>query len=142
MTLDAAMGGSTNTVLHLLAIAQEADVGFGMSDIDRISRLTPCLCKVAPSSHYHLEDVGRAGGIFTILGALERAGRIDSGVGSVHVGRLGDAIAKQDIRRDGADDSARRRALAAPGGVRTVGAFLQDCYFDAVDADFWGGGIR
>jgi len=142
MTLDVAMGGSTNTVLHLLAMAQEAGVDFSMKDIDRISRTTPCICKVAPSSSYHVEDVGHAGGIFTILGALERAGRINSDVSTVHSKRLGDAIDANDIRRDSAIDAAKQRALTAPGGVRTTVAFSQDKYFEAADLDATGGCIR
>jgi dihydroxy-acid dehydratase len=142
MTLDVAMGGSTNTVLHILAIAQEAGVDFTMDDIDRISRVTPCISKVAPSSSYHVEDVGRAGGIFTILGALERAGRIHTDVGTVHTSRIGEAIQSEDIRRPSASESARQRALSAPGGVRTIVAFSQDKYFDAPDLDGEGGCIR
>jgi len=142
MTLDIAMGGSTNTVLHILAIAHEAQVEFTMSDMDRISRITPTLCKVAPSSSYHMEDVGRAGGIFTILGALERAGRIDTRVRTVHTETLGEALAVNDIRRDSADESAHARALAAPGGVRTTVAFSQDKYFEDADTDGERGCIR
>jgi len=107
MALDVAMGGSTNTVLHLLAIAHEAQVDFGMNDIDRISRQIPTLCKVAPSSSYHMEDVGRAGGVFTILGALDRAGKLNRDVRSVHSANLGDAIASNDIRLESADDQTR-----------------------------------
>ncbi|MFP6641035.1 MAG: dihydroxy-acid dehydratase, partial [Myxococcota bacterium] len=135
MTLDVAMGGSTNTVLHLLAAAHEAGVHFDMSDIDRISRATPFICKVAPSSHDHVEDVGHAGGIFTILGALERAGKIRSDTVTIHSPRLMDAIEREDIRRPGATEWAKRRALSAPGGVRTTLAFSQDKYFEALDLD-------
>ncbi len=142
MTLDIAMGGSTNTVLHLLAVAHEARVDFTMRDMDRISRVTPTLCKVAPSSSYHMEDVGRAGGIFTILGALDRAGLIDTSVGTVHAKTLADAIASNDIRREGADERARARALSAPGGVRTTVAFSQDKYYDEADIDGEAGCIR
>jgi dihydroxy-acid dehydratase len=142
MTLDVAMGGSTNTVLHLLAAAQEAGIDFTMKDIDRISRQTPCICKVAPSSSYHVEDVGRAGGVFTILGALERGGRLRRDVHSVHSASLEEALAGNDIRRDNHDDAARTRALTAPGGVRTVVAFSQDKYFDAPDLDGEAGCIR
>ncbi|MCP5039602.1 MAG: dihydroxy-acid dehydratase [bacterium] len=142
MTLDIAMGGSTNTVLHLLAIAHEAGVDFTMKDMDRISRVTPTLCKVAPSSSYHMEDVARAGGIFTILGALERAGRIDTGVRTVHAPTLGEAIAQQDIRRETAGEGAYARALAAPGGEHTTVAFSQDKHFDSTDTDAEGGCIR
>jgi len=142
MTLDVAMGGSTNTVLHLLAAAHEAEVGFDMGDIDRISRRTPNICKVAPSSHYHVEDVGRAGGIYTILGALDRAELIHRDVPTVHADTVGEAIDRNDIRRDGADDWARRRALSAPGGVRTTVAFSQDKYFETPDLDVEAGCIR
>ncbi len=142
MTLDVAMGGSTNTVLHLLAVAQEAGVDFGMADIDRISRCTPCICKVAPSSSYHVEDVAHAGGIFTILGSLERAGRINGDVSTVHSKRLADAIEREDIRRDTASEAAGKRALAAPGGVRTTRAFSQDKYFSEPDDDVEKGCIR
>jgi len=142
MTLDVAMGGSTNTVLHILAIAEEAGVDFTMEDIDRISRATPCISKVAPSSSYHVEDVGHAGGVFTILGALERAGHIHSDVGTVHTPRIGDAIDSEDIRRPTASAAAKRRALSAPGGVRTTVAFSQDKYFDAPELDGEGGCIR
>ena len=142
MTLDVAMGGSTNTVLHLLAAAQEAGVDFGMADIDRISRRTPCICKVAPSSSDHIEDVGRAGGIFTLLGALNRAGLLHTDVRTVHTPRLGDAIVREDVRSDVASDWARQRALSAPGGVRTTVAFSQDKYYEAIDADGVRGVIR
>ena len=142
MTLDVAMGGSTNTVLHLLAAAHEAGVDFSMKDIDRISRATPCICKVAPSSHDHVEDVGHAGGIFTILGALNRGGKIRPSVGSVHSPRLDEAISREDIRSDTASDWARKRALSAPGGVRTIEAFSQDKYFEEPDLDRETGCIR
>src|SRR4029077_18092908 len=115
MTLDIAMGGSTNTVLHLLAIAHEAGVPFTMRDIDRLSHRVPNICKVAPSSAYHVEDVNRAGGIFTILGALDRAGLIHRGVGTVHEKTLGAALDRNDIRRPGTTEAARTRSLAAPG---------------------------
>jgi dihydroxy-acid dehydratase len=142
MTLDIAMGGSTNTVLHLLAIAEEAGVNFRMSDIDRLSRRVPNICKVAPSSHYHVEDVHRAGGVFTILGELERAGLIHREVGTVHAKALGEAIDHQDIRRKTASPAAHDRALAAPGGVPTQVAFSQDKYFADVDSDQEKGCIR
>ncbi len=142
IALDIAMGGSTNTVLHLLAIAQEAGVDFKMSDIDRMSRRVPNLCKVAPSSNYHVEDVHRAGGIFTILGELERAGLINPDVPTVHSQSLGAAIAEHDIRRESASAAAKQRSLAAPGGVRTTLAFSQEKYFDSADEDAEGGCIR
>src|ERR1019366_5064281 len=120
IALDIAMGGSTNTVLHLLAIAQEAGVPFAMADIDRMSRKVPTLCKVAPSSQYHVEDVHRAGGIFTILGELDRAGLIHRGAATVHTRTLGEAIDDNDLRRKTATVAAKKRGLAAPGGVVVI----------------------
>src|SRR5512140_236946 len=119
MTLDIARGGSANTALHTLAIAHEAGGPFTMKDIDRLSLRVPNICKVAPSSNYHVEDVNRAGGIFTILGALDRAGLLRRDVGTVHAKTMGDAIDHQDVRRPTVLDAARRRSLAAPGGVPT-----------------------
>jgi len=142
MTLDIAMGGSTNTVLHLLAIAQEGGVDFTMSDIDRLSRRVPNICKVAPSSDYHVEDVHRAGGVFTILGELERAGLIHKNVHTVHAETLGQAIDENDVRRPTASVAAKRRALAAPGGVPTQIAFSQDKYFPDLDSNREKGCIR
>jgi dihydroxy-acid dehydratase len=142
MTLDIAMGGSTNTVLHILAIAHEAGVPFEMKDIDRLSRKVPNVCKVAPSSHYHVEDVHRAGGIMSILGELDRAGLIHRDVLTVHSESMGAAIDANDIRRPTATEGAKRRALAAPGGVPTKVAFSQDKYFGEADADRERGCIR
>jgi dihydroxy-acid dehydratase len=142
MVLDVAMGGSTNTVLHLLAIAQEAGVAFTMADIDRLSRKVPNICKVAPSSSYHVEDVHRAGGVFTILGELDRVGLVHRDVRTVHGRSIGDAIDANDIRRKTATTAARKRALAAPGGVRTQVAFSQDKYFPEPDVDVGQGCIR
>ncbi|GBD27666.1 Dihydroxy-acid dehydratase [bacterium HR30] len=142
MTLDIAMGGSTNTVLHILAIAHEAGVPFTMQDIDRLSRRVPNICKVAPSSHYHVEDVNRAGGIFTILGELDRAGLIHRDVPTVHTRTMGEAIDANDIRRPTASPEARQRSLAAPGGVRTTVAFSQSTYYADVDRDPVNGCIR
>jgi len=142
MTLDIAMGGSTNTVLHLLAIAHEAGVRFTMEDIDRLSRKVPNICKVAPSSQFHVEDVHHAGGILSILGELDRAGLIHREPPTVHVATIGEAIDLNDIGRPTATDAARRRALAAPGGVRTKTAFSQDTYFDEPDSDRQKGCIR
>jgi len=142
MTLDIAMGGSTNTVLHVLAIAHEAGVPFTMQDIDRLSRQVPNICKVAPSSNYHVEDVNRAGGIFSILGALDRAGLVHRNAGTVHAATMGDAIEANDIRRPTVSAAVRRRALAAPGGVRTTVAFSQDTYYAEADTDAAGGCIR
>jgi dihydroxy-acid dehydratase len=142
MTLDIAMGGSTNTVLHLLAIAEEAGVKFSMADIDRLSRKVPTICKVAPSSQYHLEDVNRAGGIFAILGELGRAGLIHSEASTVHSHRLADAIAVEDVRSPTASRGAKDRALAAPGGVSTQVGFAQARYYEAPDEDRVSGCIR
>jgi len=142
MALDIAMGGSTNTVLHILAIAHEAGVPFTMQDIDRLSRKVPNICKVAPSSSYHVEDVNRAGGIFTILGALDRAGLVHRHAKTVHAPSMGDAIDANDIRRPTATEAARRRALCAPGGVRTTMAFSQDNYYVEPDTDTVGGCVR
>ena len=142
MVLDVAMGGSTNTVLHLLAIAQEAGVAFTMEDIDRLSRKVPNICKVAPSSAYHVEDVHRAGGVFTILGELDRVGLVHRGARTVHSASIGEAIDENDIRRKTSSGGARKRALAAPGGVRTKVAFSQDKYFAEPDADRGQGCIR
>jgi dihydroxy-acid dehydratase len=142
MTLDIAMGGSTNTVLHLLAIAHEGGVNFSMRDIDRLSRKVPNVCKVAPSSDYHVEDVNHAGGIFTILGSLDRAGLVHRDVGMVHARTLGAAVEANDIRRSTASPAARQRALAAPGGVRTIVAFSQEKYYAQPDTDAAGGCIR
>jgi dihydroxy-acid dehydratase len=142
MTLDIAMGGSTNTVLHILAIAHEAGVHFTMEDMDRLSRRVPNICKVAPSSAYHVEDVHRAGGIFSILGELDRAGLIHRGVGTVHSRTLGEAIDANDIGRSTATAASKKRTLAAPGGVPTIVAFSQDKYFADADADRAKGCIR
>jgi dihydroxy-acid dehydratase len=142
MALDIAMGGSTNTVLHILAIAREAGVDFRMEHMDRLSRRVPTLSKVAPSSHYHVEDVHRAGGIFTILGELDRAGLIHRNVGTVHARTMGEAIDQHDVRRTTATAAAKERALAAPGGVPTTIAFSQDKYFETRDDDAAKGCIR
>ncbi|MFN8625375.1 MAG: dihydroxy-acid dehydratase [Candidatus Binatia bacterium] len=142
MTLDIAMGGSTNTVLHLLAIAHEAGVPFTMQDIDRLSRRVPNICKVAPSSQYHVEDVHRAGGVFTILGALDRAGLLHRDVHTVHAATMGEALDANDIRRASASMASQQRTVAAPGGVRTTVAFSQDKYYAAADRDAVHGCIR
>jgi dihydroxy-acid dehydratase len=122
MTLDIAMGGSTNTVLHLLAAAHEAGVDFSMRDIDRLSRHVPVLCKVAPSvPDVHLEDVHRAGGIMAILGELRRAGLIDASVGTVHSATLGEALDRWDVR-ESRSEAVQAFYRAAPGGVPTAGS--------------------
>ena len=142
MALDVAMGGSTNTVLHLLAAAQEAGVDFTMSDIDRISRKVPCLCKAAPATDkYHIEDVHRAGGILGILGELLRADLIDPSCGNVHSGTLGAAIARWDVAGSG-EDAAHKFYRAAPGGIPTQVAFSREATFDTLDLDRERGCIR
>lgn len=142
MALDIAMGGSTNTVLHLLAAAHEAGVQFGMVDIDRLSRRIPNLCKVAPATQkYHMEDVHRAGGVFGILGALDRAGLIHDGVPTVHSPTLAAALEIWDIAGP-ASDEARERYLAAPGGVPTQVAFSQSRRWESLDLDRQAGCIR
>lgn len=142
MTLDVAMGGSTNTVLHLLAAAQEAQVDFTMSDIDRISRRVPCLCKAAPATDkYHIEDVHRAGGILGIMGELARAGLLDLSCGNVHSGTLGEAIARWDVNGSG-NEEAHTFFRAAPGGIPTTVAFSQESTFESLDLDRKSGCIR
>ncbi len=142
VALDMAMGGSTNTVLHLLAAAHEAQVPFTMADIDRISRRVPCLCKVAPSvADVHIEDVHRAGGIMAILGELARGGLLHTNVRTVHAPTLGEALARWDIKA-GADDAAQHFYRAAPGGVPTQVAFSQDSRWKALDVDREHGVIR
>jgi dihydroxy-acid dehydratase len=142
MSLDIAMGGSTNTVLHLLAAAHEAKVDFTMVDIDRLSRKVPHLCKVAPSTQqYHMEDVHRAGGVVGILGELERAGLIHRDVGTVHSRTLGEALDRWDVVR-AAESEARTRYLAGPGGVPTQVAFSQEARWPDLDLDRAGGCIR
>ncbi|BBF93687.1 dihydroxy-acid dehydratase [Blastochloris tepida] len=142
MTLDIAMGGSTNTVLHLLATAAEAGVNFTMEDIDRLSRRVPCLCKVAPSvADVHVEDVHHAGGIMAILGELDRAGLLDTATRTVHAESLGAALDRWDVRRT-SSEAVHTFYRAAPGGVPTQVAFSQEARFDAVDLDREKGVIR
>ena len=142
MSLDIAMGGSTNTVLHLLAAAHEGQVDFTMADIDRLSRRVPCLCKVAPSkSDVHLEDVHRAGGIMAILGELERAGLIHSDVPTVHAATLAEALQRWDIRRTN-NQSVHEFYKAAPGGIPTQVAFSQANRWKTLDLDREAGVIR
>ena len=142
MRLDIAMGGSTNTVLHLLAIAHEAGVEFTMSDIDRLSRSTPCLCKVAPAvSHYHMEDVHRAGGIMGILAELARGGLLHTEAATVHSATIGEALDRWDIVNP-ANAEAQALYSAAPGNVATIEAFSQDKTWDSLDDDRVGGCIR
>ncbi len=141
MTLDIAMGGSTNTVLHLLAIAREAEVDFTMKDMDRLSRHVPTLCKVAPSSEYHLEDVHRAGGIAAILGELDRAGLLHGEVGTVHSKTLRDGMKQWDIKQTN-DETVKEFFRAAPGGISTTIAFMQAVHYPELDADRSKGCIR
>ncbi|HMS38100.1 MAG TPA: dihydroxy-acid dehydratase, partial [Arachnia sp.] len=143
MRLDVAMGGSTNTVLHLLAAAQEAKVDFTLDDIDEISRHTPCLAKVAPNSkNYYMEDVHRAGGIPAILGELHRGGKLDDSVHSVHAPTLQAWLDEWDIRGGSASAAAVELFHAAPGGVRTTEAFSSTNRWETLDTDAEGGCIR
>ena len=142
MTLDIAMGGSTNTVLHLLAAAQEGEVPFTMADIDRLSRRVPNLCKVAPSAPtVHLEDVHRAGGVFGILAELDRGGLLHRQAHTVHSSTLGEAIDKLDVKRAVAPAIAKFYR-AAPGGVRTTEAFSQSARYEELDLNRESGVIR
>ncbi|HII3745953.1 TPA: dihydroxy-acid dehydratase [Pasteurella multocida] len=142
MSLDIAMGGSTNTVLHLLAAAQEAEVDFTMADIDRLSRQVPCLSKVAPNTQkYHMEDVHRAGGIMAILGELDRANLLHNDTRTVLGMSLAGQIAKYDIVLT-KDEAVHNFFRAGPAGIRTTEAFSQDCRWDTVDDDRENGCIR
>jgi dihydroxy-acid dehydratase len=142
MTLDIAMGGSTNTVLHLLAAAYEGQVPFTMQDIDRLSRRVPVLCKVAPSvADVHLEDVHRAGGVMAILGELDRAGLLNRGLPMVHSKTLEDALSRWDIVRT-KSESVRKFFMAAPGNVPTQTAFSQERRFEELDTDRATGCVR
>lgn len=142
MSLDIAMGGSTNTVLHLLAAAQEAEVDFTMADIDRLSRQVPCLSKVAPNTQkYHMEDVHRAGGIMAILGELDRASLLHNDTRTVLGMSLAEQIAKYDIVLT-KDEAIHKFFRAGPAGIRTTEAFSQDCRWDTVDDDRENGCIR
>jgi dihydroxy-acid dehydratase len=142
VALDVAMGGSTNTVLHLLAAAREAEVPFTMADIDRMSRKVPCLSKVAPAvPDVHIEDVHRAGGIMAILGELARGGLLHTDVGTVHTPTMADALAKWDVTVT-QDEAVHTFYKAAPGGVPTQVAFSQDSRWKALDLDREKGVIR
>ena len=142
MTLDISMGGSTNTVLHLLAAANEAEIDFTMADIDRLSRKAPVLCKVAPAvANVHLEDVHRAGGIMGILGELDRAGLLNRACKTVHAPTMGDALDRWDIKRTNSA-SVQDFFKAAPGGVPTQVAFSQSARYEALDQDRAKGVIR
>ncbi|KZM70156.1 dihydroxy-acid dehydratase [Nocardia terpenica] len=142
MALDVAMGGSTNTVLHTLAAAQEGEVDFTLDTIDEISRRVPCLAKVSPNSDYHMEDVHRAGGIPAILGELRRAGLLETDVTTVHTRTLDEWLDAWDIRSGKASDEALRLFHAAPGGVRTTEPFSTDNRWSSLDTDAESGCIR
>jgi len=142
MALDVAMGGSTNTILHLLAAAHEAGVSFGLKEIDELSRRVPCLCKVAPSSSYHVEDVHRAGGIPTILGELDREGLLNRGVRTVHSGSLAAFLSAWDLRSPSVAPEAVELYHAAPGGVRTTRPYSQSASWSTLDTDAEAGCIR
>lgn len=142
MALDIAMGGSTNTVLHLLAIAKEAEVDFTMADMDRLSRKIPYLSKVAPNHpKFHMEDVHRAGGIMRILGELDRAGLLHTDVSTVHTKTMADALEKWDIKRT-TNDAVHKFYRAMPGGVPSQTAFSQERYWDDLDLDEKEGCVR
>jgi dihydroxy-acid dehydratase len=142
MSLDIAMGGSTNTILHLLAAAQEAQLDFTMTDIDRLSRNIPQLCKVAPNTPlYHMEDVHRAGGIMGILGELDRAGLLHTNCSTIHSKTLGEALDNWDIVRT-QDPAVHKFFSAGPGGIPTQTAFSQNTRWPSLDADRTGGCIR
>jgi dihydroxy-acid dehydratase len=142
MTLDVAMGGSTNTILHLLAAAHEGEVDFGLKEIDELSRRVPCLCKVAPSSAYHLEDVHRAGGVPSILGELDRAGLLNREVRTVHSASLREFLDTWDLGSASVSEEAVELFHAAPGGVRTIRPYSQSNRWDTLDTDRAGGCIR
>jgi dihydroxy-acid dehydratase len=141
MSLDIAMGGSTNTVLHLLAAALEGGIDFTLEDIDRLSRQVPTLCKVAPSSTFHLEDVHRAGGVMAILGELDRAQLLDTSVPTVHSPSLADALERWDVMRT-PDATVHTFYRAAPAGVRSQVAFSQTCRYSELDTDRVNGCIK
>jgi dihydroxy-acid dehydratase len=142
MAMDIAMGGSTNTVLHLLAAAREAGVDFTMGDMDQLSRRVPCLCKVAPSSTYHMEDVHRAGGIPAILGELHRAGLLNEDVHAVHSPSLADWLKNWDVRGGSPSPDAVELFHAAPGCVRSATASSQSERWESLDTDVATGCVR
>jgi dihydroxy-acid dehydratase len=142
MSVDISMGGSTNTVLHLLAAATEGGVDFDLEDIDDLSRRVPCLCKVAPSSSYHLEDVHRAGGIPAIMGELDRGGLLDHSVTSVHAVSLDTWLAEWDVRATAPSERALALYHAAPGGIRTTEPFSSTARWDSLDVDAERGCVR
>jgi dihydroxy-acid dehydratase len=143
MALDIAMGGSTNTILHLLAIAHEAEVDFTMDDIDSLSQKVPCICKVAPSSHYHVEDVNRAGGILSIMGELDRGGLIDNSVKRADGLSLGEALERYDLMRESVSAEALETWRSAPAHLgRNLVMGSQDTIHDELDSDREKGCVR
>ncbi|RKN42916.1 dihydroxy-acid dehydratase [Streptomyces hoynatensis] len=142
MAMDVGMGGSTNTILHLLAAAQEAQVSFDMADIDALSRRVPCVCKVAPNGSYHMEDVHRAGGIPAILGELHRAGLLNEDVHAVHADSLAEWLKRWDIRGGSPSPEAVELFHAAPGCVRSASAFSQSERWESLDTDAEQGCVR
>ena len=142
MALDIAMGGSTNTVLHILAVAREAGVDFTMKDIDALSRKIPVLCKVAPSSHFHVEDVNHAGGILGIMGELDRAGLLDTSVKRVDLRTLAETLDRYDIMRDTVTEEARDIYRSAPAGIKNLRLGSQGVMYDRLDTDRQSGCIR
>ncbi|GAB5894608.1 dihydroxy-acid dehydratase [Mycolicibacterium mageritense] len=142
MVVDIAMGGSTNTILHLLAAAREAEVDFTMADIEELSRRIPCICKVAPNGHYLMEDVHRAGGIPAVMGELYRAGLLATDVRSIHAGSLTEWLHTWDVRSPHASSEAVELFHAAPGGERSSSAFSQSCRWESLDLDAESGCIR
>ena len=143
MRLDIAMGGSTNTVLHLLAIVREGEVDFSMADIDALSRVTPCICKVAPSTQkVHIQDVHRAGGIMAILGELARAGLLNTQMGTVYGPTIGEAISKFDITSPACSEETKKFYRAAPANKYSIEAWSQENYYDSNDTDRKSGAIR
>ncbi|WP_163888274.1 dihydroxy-acid dehydratase [Mycolicibacterium hippocampi] len=142
MAMDIAMGGSTNTVLHLLAAAREAELDYTLEDIEKRSRAVPCLCKVAPNGHYLMEDVHRAGGVPAILGELWRAGLLHESVHAVHAGSLAEWLRRWDVRGGAASEQAVELFHAAPGCVRSASAFSQSQRWESLDTDAAAGCIR
>ena len=139
MTMDIAMGGSTNTILHLLAAAYEAGVDFTMKDIDELSKKVPNICKIAPSSQYHMEDFHRGGGVMAVLSELDKEGLIDTSLPTVHSQTLAQALKDNDVATN---KKAQQFYLAAPGGVRTTKAFSQNNFYESLDLDRENGVIR
>ena len=142
MTMDVAMGGSTNTVLHILAMAQSADVDFTLDDIERISHTVPCICKASPSGPWEISDVHRAGGITGILGELDRAGKLHRDVSSIDYPSLEAKLADWDIMRDTCTDEAKRMYQAAPGGIVSPDPWTHETLFDELDRDRVNGAIH